>query len=64
MTEAFNQIMRYRMHTYTGLFRYIQIFVISNSQETRYFSNSDGEILKSQMFLLVRCRKQPHQCAE
>ena len=50
MTEAFNQIMRYRMHTYTGLFRYIQIFVISNSQETRYFSNSDGEILKSQMF--------------
>ncbi|CZR09718.1 type I restriction endonuclease subunit R, EcoR124 family [Trichococcus ilyis] len=50
MTEAFNQIMRYRKHTYTGLFRYIQIFVISNSQETRYFSNSDGEILKSHMF--------------
>ena len=50
MTEAFNQIMRYRKQTYTGLFRYIQIFVISNSQETRYFSNSDGVILKSQMF--------------
>lgn len=50
MTEAFNQIMRYRKHTYTGLFRYIQIFVISNSQETRYFSNSDGEIMKSHMF--------------
>ena len=50
MTEAFNQIMRYRKHTYTGLFRYIQVFVISNSQETRYFSNSDGEILKSHMF--------------
>ena len=50
MTEAFNQIMRYRKHTYTGLFRYIQVFVISNSQETRYFSNSDGEIFKSQMF--------------
>ncbi len=42
--------MRYRKHTYTGLFRYIQIFVISNSQETRYFSNSDGEIMKSHMF--------------
>ena len=50
MTEAFNQIMRYRKRTYTGLFRYIQVFVISNSHETRYFSNSDGEILKSQMF--------------
>ena len=50
MTEAFNQIMRYRKHTFTGLFRYIQVFVISNSQETRYFSNSDGEILKSHMF--------------
>jgi len=50
INEAFNQIMRYRKHTYKGLFRYIQFFIISNSQETRYFANSDGEIFKSHMF--------------
>lgn len=50
VNEAFNQIDRYRKHSYKGLFRYIQIYVVSNSQETRYFSNSDNEILKSHMF--------------
>ena len=50
INEAFNQVNRYRKHSYKGLFRYIQIYVVSNSQETRYFSNSDNEILKSQMF--------------
>ncbi|MCY1050623.1 PDDEXK family nuclease, partial [Mammaliicoccus sciuri] len=35
---------------YTGLFRYIQLFVISNGVETRYLSNNDGDILKSHMF--------------
>ena len=50
VNEAFNQIDRYRKHSYKGLFRYIQIYVDSNSQETRYFSNSDNEILKSHMF--------------
>ena len=50
VNEAFNQIDRYRKHSYKGLFRYIRIYVVSNSQETRYFSNSDNEILKSHMF--------------
>ena len=50
VNEAFNQIDRYRKHSYKGLFRYIQIYVVSNSQETRYFSNSDNETLKSHMF--------------
>ena len=50
VNEAFNQIDRYRKHSYKGLFRYIHIYVVSNSQETRYFSNSDNEILKSHMF--------------
>lgn len=43
--EAFNQIQRYRKHSYKGLYRYIQIFIISNGVDTKYFSNSDGEIL-------------------
>ncbi|PTE74349.1 type I restriction endonuclease subunit R [Staphylococcus devriesei] len=50
INEAFNQVMRYRKQNYTGLFRYIQLFVISNGIETRYISNNDGEIYKSHMF--------------
>lgn len=50
INEAFNQVMRYRKQNYTGLFRYIQMFIISNGIETRYISNNDGEIFKSHMF--------------
>ena len=48
--EAFNQIQRYRKHSYKSLYRYIQIFVISNGVDTKYFANSDGEILYSHTF--------------
>ncbi|WP_210471670.1 type I restriction endonuclease subunit R [Sporosarcina sp. 6E9] len=48
--EAFNQIQRYRRHSYKGLYRYLQIFVISNGVDTKYFSNSDGEILFGHTF--------------
>ncbi|MDJ1154876.1 type I restriction endonuclease subunit R [Macrococcus caseolyticus] len=50
ISEAFNQVERYRRHNYTGLFRYVQLFVISNGQETRYYANSDKDIYKSHMF--------------
>lgn len=50
INEAFNQVMRYRKQNYTGLFRYIQMFIISNGVETRYISNNDGEIYKRHMF--------------
>jgi type I restriction enzyme R subunit len=41
MKEAFNQIQRYHRQTYTNtLFAYIQIFVISNGVNTKYFSNN------------------------
>src|SRR3990167_1896371 len=41
MKEAFNQIQRYHKHSFTGtLFEYIQIFVISNGVNTKYFSNN------------------------
>ena len=50
INEAINQIDRYRMHSYRGLFNYIQIFVVSNSVETRYFANTKDKILKSLTF--------------
>ncbi|WP_313112087.1 type I restriction endonuclease subunit R [Aequorivita sediminis] len=43
MKEAHNQIHRYIRHSYAsnrGLFQYIQIFVISNGVNTKYFSNN------------------------
>ena len=41
--EAFNQINRYARDSFwagSGLFGYVQIFVISNGSETKYYSNS------------------------
>ena len=41
MKEAFNQVQRYHKHSFTGsLFEYIQIFVISNGVNTKYFVNN------------------------
>ena len=41
MKEAFNQIQRYQKFTFTGtLFEYVQIFIISNGVNTKYFSNN------------------------
>ena len=39
INEAVNQINRYRRFSFRGLFRYIQIFVISNSTMTKYCAN-------------------------
>ncbi len=41
--EAFNQISRYQRESFwagTGLFEYVQIFVISNGTHTKYYSNT------------------------
>nr|WP_152819408.1 type I restriction endonuclease subunit R [Vibrio sp. B1Z05] len=43
MAEAFNQIKRYDKHSFGaegGLFNYVQLFVISNGVNTKYFSNN------------------------
>src|SRR5699024_9217632 len=50
ISEAFNQIERYRKQNYTGLFRFIQLFVVSNKMETRYYANNDQTIYKGNMF--------------
>ncbi|MFQ9975861.1 MAG: type I restriction endonuclease [Butyricicoccus sp.] len=57
ISEAINQINRYRKFSFKGLFRYLQLFVVSNSVQTKYFCNEnemDGgvysPILKSLVF--------------
>jgi type I restriction enzyme R subunit len=44
LKEAFNQIQRYHKHSFAGtLFEYVQIFVISNGVDTKYFSNNPSQ---------------------
>ncbi|MGN0514703.1 MAG: type I restriction endonuclease subunit R [Lachnospiraceae bacterium] len=57
INEAINQINCYRKFSFKGLFRYLQLFVVSNSVQTKYFCNEnemmDGQynpILKSLVF--------------
>lgn len=43
LKEAFNQTNRYERHSYgsgAGLFQYIQLFVISNGVNTKYYANN------------------------
>jgi len=43
MAEAHRQILRYKRHSFasgSGLFQYVQLFVISNGVNTKYFSNN------------------------
>ena len=44
MKEAFDQIKRYKNHSYNGLYRFIQLFIISNGVDTKYFANGDHEL--------------------
>lgn len=50
LRQAVNQIMRYKKHSYIGLYRYIQCFVVSNGVDTKYFANTDKDILYSLTF--------------
>ena len=40
LKQAYNQIQRYQKTSFHGLFDYIQLFVISNGVNTRYFANN------------------------
>ena len=40
LKQAYNQIQRYHKTSFQGLFDYIQLFVISNGVNTRYFANN------------------------
>lgn len=45
LKEAFNQVNRYRRHSFAssyGLYQYVQLFVISNGGNTKYYANTVG----------------------
>lgn len=51
-TQAFNQIIRYKEETQrqVPILRLVQLYVISNGNETRYFANGDGKLNSKFMF--------------
>ena len=53
MKEAFNQINRYHHQSFNsgkGLFNYVQLFVISNGVNTKYYSNNAKQSFKQTFF--------------
>jgi type I restriction enzyme R subunit len=53
MKEAFNQINRYQRHSFWtnyALFQYVQIFVISNGVNTKYYANNRKQSFKQTFF--------------
>ena len=46
LKQAYNQIQRYHKISFHGLFDYIQLFVISNGVNTRYFANNPNSGFK------------------
>lgn len=53
LKEAFNQINRYQRHSFganTALFQYVQIFVISNGVNTKYYANNRHQSFKQTFF--------------
>ena len=53
LKKAFNQTNRYQRHSYSagvGLFQYIQLFVISNGVNTKYYANNRKQSFKFTFF--------------
>jgi type I restriction enzyme, R subunit len=53
LKEAFNQTHRYGKHSYSsgnGLFDYVQMFVISNGVNTKYYANNRKQSFKQTFF--------------
>ncbi len=53
MKEAFNQIQRYQKHSYwsaQGLFHFVQLFVISNGVNTKYYANARRQSFKQTFY--------------
>ena len=53
LKEAFNQINRYHRHSYwadSALFQYVQIFVISNGVNTKYYANNRDQDFKQTFY--------------
>jgi len=53
LKEAFNQINRYQRHSFgasIGLFQFVQIFVISNGVNTKYYANNKYQSFKQTFY--------------
>ncbi|OQY18793.1 MAG: type I deoxyribonuclease HsdR [Desulfobacteraceae bacterium 4572_35.1] len=53
LKEAFNQINRYQRHSYwaeDGLFQYVQVFVITNGVNTKYYANNKSQSFKQTFY--------------
>lgn len=53
LKEAFNQVNRYQRHSFaanSALFQYIQIFVISNGVNTKYYANNRNQSFKQTFY--------------
>lgn len=53
LKEAFNQINRYQRHSFgasIGLFQYVQIFIISNGVNTKYYANNKNQSFKQTFY--------------
>ncbi len=53
LKEAFNQINRYQRHSFganSALFQYVQIFIISNGVNTKYYANNRHQSFKQTFY--------------
>jgi len=53
LKEAFNQINRYQRHTFganSALFQYVQVFIISNGVNTKYYANNKKQTFKQTFY--------------
>jgi type I restriction enzyme R subunit len=53
LKEAFNQVNRYQRHSFGashGLYQYVQLFVISNGVNTKYYANNKNQTYKQTFY--------------
>ena len=53
LKEAFNQVNRYQRHSFgsnSALYQYVQIFVISNGVNTKYYANNRNQSFKQTFY--------------
>ena len=53
LKEAFNQVNRYQRHSFaanSALFQYVQIFIISNGVNTKYYANNRNQSFKQTFY--------------
>jgi type I restriction enzyme R subunit len=67
MKEAFNQINRYQRHSFWsayGLFNYVQLFVISNGVNTKYYANNRKTSYKQTFYWSDKDNKRVSQLSD